>query len=172
MYANDYAAHWGVTRPEYRWLKHDLATHHRRISFAFFHFPLYSDSPSETSDPYLDGAFHLEGLLARYGVDIVFNGHAHIYQRNAPSSVGMPVTYVTGGGGGRLGPVSACDVNDRYALGWMYSSMHGTACGAAPLPTALDEVFHLLLVRVNGASVTVTPVDEQGRTFDARTYHP
>jgi Calcineurin-like phosphoesterase/Purple acid Phosphatase, N-terminal domain len=172
MYANDYASHWASTRPEYRWLKHDLARHHRRISFAFFHFPLYSDNPSETSDAYLNGPLGLEGLLGRNGVDIVFNGHAHIYQRNSPSSSGMPVTYVTGGGGGRLQSVSGCDANDRYAVGWTFASMHGTACGAAPVPTAADRVFHFLLVRVDGSSVTVTAVDEQGRTFDPQTYHP
>ena len=171
MYQNDHDAHWRITSDEYRWLRHDLQTHPRRVSFAFFHFPLYSDNASESSDPWLNGPRRLEGLLGRYGVDIVFNGHAHIYERNAPSASGMPASYVTGGGGGRLASVSGCRPLDRYAIGWSYHSMNGSSCGAAPTPTSPEEVYHFLLVRVDGATVTITPTDENGNTFDVLTYH-
>ena len=171
MYENDHDEHWTVSSTERRWLAHDLRTHPRRVSFAFFHFPLYSDNPSEGSDPWLSGPKKLEGLLGRHGVDVVFNGHAHIYERNARSRRGMPVSYVTGGGGGRLAPVSECSPIDRYAIGWRYSTLNGTSCGSAPTPTSPDQVFHFLLVRVDGRTVTVTPTDEHGNTFDVRRYH-
>jgi len=32
-------------------------------------------------------------------------------------------------------------------------------------------VYHFLLVTVSGTTVTVTPTDEYGRTFDVVTYH-
>jgi hypothetical protein len=129
------------------------------------------DNATETSDPWLHGSGHLEELLGDHGVDIVFSGHAHLYERNAASAPGMPVTYVSGGGGGRLEPVSSCTPIDQYAIGWSYSSStHGSACGTATRPTAIDQVFHFLLVHVDGTSVTVTPTDEQGRTFDVQTY--
>ena len=132
LYENDYDNHWTSSRAEYQWLANDLATHPRSVSFAFLHFPLYSDNATEVSDTWLTGSSHLEGLLGRYGVDIVFNGHAHIYQRNRASAAGMPVSYVTGGGGGRLEPVSRCSSIDQYAIGWSYSSStHGSSCGAA-----------------------------------------
>ena len=140
------------------------------MKFAFFHFPLYSANSTEASDTSLSGPSHLEGLLAANGVDLVFNGHAHIYDRNLPSGSGMPVAYVTGGGGAPLEPVSRC-TNVAYALGWSYSSStHGSSCGSAPRPTTIDRVFHFLLVSVNGSQVTVTPIDELGRAFDAQTY--
>jgi hypothetical protein len=83
----------------------------------------------------------------------------------------MPVTYVTGGGGGKLEPVSRCSSIDQYAIGWSYSSStHGSACGAASRPSTIDRVFHFLLVTVSGTQVTVTPTDELGRTFDVKTY--
>jgi hypothetical protein len=171
IYANDYQAHWTSTRPEYQWLKHDLETHPHKVSFAFFHFPLYADNASETSDPYLHGKGHLEELLGNHGVDVVFNGHAHIYERNRRSAPGMPVSYVTGGGGAHLEPVSGCDAIDQYAIGWSYSSStHGSSCGSAPRPGTIDRVFHFLLVTVRGTTVTVRPTDELGRTFDVRTY--
>ena len=170
LYDNDYDAHWLPSSPEYQWLAADLASHPTALKFAFFHFPLYSANSTEASDTSLSGPSHLEGLLAANGVDLVFNGHAHIYDRNLPSGSGMPVAYVTGGGGATLEPVSRC-TNVAYALGWSYSSStHGSSCGSAPRPATIDRVFHFLLVSVNGSRVTVTPIDELGRAFDAQTY--
>ena len=106
----------------------------------------------------------LEGLLADSGVKIVFNGHSHIYERNVPQIAGQPmVSYVTGAGGAELGFVKRCSAFDAYAIG------DGTSC-RAPVPTSSAQVFHYLLVRVNGTQVTVTPTDETGRTFDTKTY--
>jgi len=171
IYGNDHDAHWEIDSAEYQWLHNDLETHPRKLSFAFVHFPLYSDNATETTDPWLNGPDHLEGLLAAHGVDVVFNGHAHIYERNAPSEAGMPVSYVTGGGGAQLEPVTACTPIDQYAIGWDYgATIHGSACGTAIAPTTVDQVYHFLLVTVAGTQVTVTPTDELGRTFDTQTY--
>ena len=170
LYDNDYDAHWLPSSPEYQWLSADLAAHPTAMKFAFFHFPVYSANSTEASDTFLSGPDHLEGLLADHGVDVIFNGHAHIYDRNLPSGSGMPVAYVTGGGGAPLEPVSRC-TNVAYAIGWSYSSStHGSSCGSAPRPTTIDRAFHFLLVTVNGSRVTVTPIDELGRAFDAQTY--
>ena len=170
LYDNDYDAHWLPSSPEYQWLAADLAAHPTAMKFAFFHFPLYSANSTEASDTFLSGPDHLEGLLGDNGVDLVFNGHAHIYDRNLPSANEMPVAYVTGGGGAPLEPVSRC-TNVAYAIGWSYSSStHGSTCGSATRPTTIDRVFHFLLVTVNGSQVTVTPTDELGRAFDVRTY--
>ena len=92
IYENDFDNHWTPARGEYKWLVQDLEAHPGGLKFAFFHFPLYSANSTEASDTFLNGADHLEGLLADNGVDIVFNGHAHIYTRSTPSSAGMPVT--------------------------------------------------------------------------------
>jgi chitodextrinase len=171
LYDNDYDAHWLPTSPEYRWLAADLSAHANQVKFAFMHFPIHSANATETSDPWLQGSGRLEGLLGANGVDIVFSGHAHTYTRTVPSAAGMPVTYVTGGGGAKLEPVSRCGAPVAAALGWSYSSStHGSSCGGLPRPTTIDRVFHFLLVTVNGGQVTVTPTDELGRTFDVQTY--
>ncbi len=171
LYKNDYDAHWTTSRSEYAWLKHDLEAHPRPLAFAFFHFPLYSDNATESSDTFLNGPGHLEELLGQHGVDIVFNGHAHIYERNRPSGAGMPVSYVTGGGGANLEPVSGCSSIDAYAIGWSNSSDTGSACGSASAPSSIGEVFHFLLVTVDGTGVTVQPENANGDTFDVQTYH-
>lgn len=105
IYKNDYDYHWTPTSAEYRWLENDLATHPSQVKFAFFHFPLYSDNATETSDTFLQGQSSLEGLLSRYGVDVAFNGHAHIYQRNRKPDGGV-VSYITGGGGAKPAPIT------------------------------------------------------------------
>ena len=171
LYDNDYDAHWTTSSAEYQWLAADLAAHPGQLKFAFFHFPMYSANATEASDPLLEGSTHLEGLLGRNGVAIAFSGHAHTYARTQPSASGMPISYVTGGGGATLEPVSRCGAPIVAAIGWSYSSStHGSACGSLSAPASIDRVFHFLLVTVDGSTVTVAPTDELGRTFDVQTY--
>ncbi|MFL6161600.1 MAG: hypothetical protein ACJ74U_05170 [Jatrophihabitantaceae bacterium] len=170
VYANDAAAHFAPGTPEYSWLLNDLQTHPSSLKFAFSHYPFYADNPNQSSDTSLQGLTGLEGLLGQYGVDIVFNGHAHLYQRNQPSAVGMPVSYVTGGGGAAPQPVGPCTANDAYGIGWSPTKLTGSACGAATPPSAATQVFHFLKVTVAGNTVTVAPTDETGQSFDVQTY--
>jgi hypothetical protein len=175
-YKNDYDYRWTPSGAEYQWLEQDLATHPAALKFAFFHYPLYSDNTTETSNVFLQGANSLEGLLNRHGVDIAFTGHSHVYQRNHKPHEGSLITYVTGGGGAKLQPIGArgCSSIDAYGIGWSYSANGGagvgSACGTAPRPTSLDQVFHFLRVHVDGTMVTVTPTDSLGRKFDVVTY--
>ncbi len=169
-YANDAAAHFTPGTPEYDWLQNDLQTHPSGLKFAFSHYPFYSDNPTQGSDTSLQGTSNLEGLLGQYGVKIVFNGHAHLYERNNASAPGMPITYVTGGGGGLPEPVGPCHSYDAYGIGWSPTKLKGSACGSAQPPPAASNVFHFLKVTVSGTTVTVAPTDELGRTFDVQTY--
>lgn len=173
---NDYANHWTPTSPEYRWLQNDLATHPSALKFAFFQYPLYSDNRHKSSDTFLQGKDSLEGLLSRYGVDMAFNGDAHMYQRNVKRDDDSLVSYVTGGGGARLMPIGedGCSPFDAYGIGWSYSANgglgRGSACGGATEPSSKDEVFHFLKVSVGDTGVTVTPINSLGQTFDVVTY--
>jgi chitodextrinase len=175
-YQNDYDFHWRPASDEYQWLEQDLAAHPTALKFAFFHYPLYSDMSTEPSNTLLQGADSLEGLLSRYGVNLAFAGHGHIYQRNVKPHAGSLVTYVTGGGGALLQPIGAlgCSEVDAYGIGWSYSmgdgSGGGSACGSAPVPRTPWQVHHILLVHVNGTTVTVEPINAQGRSFDVQTY--
>ena len=170
VYENDAAAHFAPGTPEYQWLLADLQSHPSGLKFAFSHFPFYSDSKSQASDTFIQGPGNLEGMLAQYGVNIAFNGHAHIYERNPPSAPGYPVTYVTGGGGGTLAPIGPCHAFDAYGIGWSPTKLIGTRCGSATAPTSDTQVFHFIKVTVSGTTVTVAPTDQLGRLFDVQTY--
>jgi hypothetical protein len=178
-YQVDRDYHWQPGSPEYQWLQADLQSHSNSLKLAFFHYPLRSDSATEGSDTYLQSdpnnptsTASLEGLLANNGVDLAFNGHAHIYQRNIAPPGGV-TSYVTGGGGAKVTPVSRsrCSTTDAYAIGWAYTSAAGSNCGAAPAPTSDAQVFHFLKVSVSGTTVTVTPTNATGATFDPVTYN-
>ena len=168
QYKNDADYHWTASSAEYQWLANDLAGHPDRLKIALFHYPLYSDNAGQSSDVYLQGSASLEGLLGQYGVQLAFNGHTHMYERNNPNPWGM-VSYVTGGGGAQITGPDHCSAFDAYAIGWSQSNNAGKAC-KAPIPTSMTQIYHFLLVTVSGTTVTVTPTDELGRTFDVQTY--
>jgi hypothetical protein len=170
-YEVDAAYQWAPGTPQYQWLQADLAANPGKLKFAVFHYPLYSDQKHESSDTFLQGPASLQGLLNQYGVKLSFNGHAHIYQRNMPDAGGM-VAYITGAGGAKLQSVGEdpCAANDAYAIGWSNTKGIGNACGAASPPTAPSQVFHFLKVTVAGTTVTVTPIDSTGQSFDVQTF--
>lgn len=175
IYQLDHDAHWTAGSAEYQWLARDLAAHPGGLKFVFFHFPLHSDNATQPSDPYLDNIAgdpgNLESLLHSYGVSLVFNGHAHDYQRNV-AGPGDVISYVTGGGGAQVAPVGGrgCSKTDAYAIGWSYGSRTGSACGAARKPTSDAQVFNFLRVFVAGLRVTVEPINALGQAFDVRSY--
>jgi len=174
LFKNDFDNHWGPNSPQYQWLKNDLETHPRALRFAFHHFPMYSDQSATSSDTYLQGANSLEGLLKLHDVTVDFAAHSHNYQRNSAPPGGVP-NYVSGGGGANLESIghhsAGCSAMNQYGLGWSNVNDVGYACGAAPVPTGKDQVHHFLLVSVSGTSVTVTPTNSLGGTFDPITYN-
>ncbi len=187
LYQVDHDQHWTTSSPEYKWLAADLASHPGALKMAVWHFPLRSDNSSQTTDTLLENTpsnpNSLEALLAANGVQLAFNGHAHIYERTTPANYqqnGELVNYVTGGGGGILEPVSATGssactgfttTGSIYALGWSPTSNKGSACGTGvPTPQSYAQVFNYLQVSVNGNQVTVTPINAAGQSFDQQTY--
>lgn len=80
------------------WLRQDLASTDRPWKVVVIHRPPYSSSPYHGGDRRI-----LEDLVSIFkeeGVDVVFGGHEHVYERLKPIN---GVTYfVTGGGGGDL----------------------------------------------------------------------
>ena len=165
VYQNDRDAHWTTASAEYQWLAADLAAHPGGVKFAFWHYPMFAANSPMPPDTFLQGgAGTLQGLLDQHHVSVVFNGHAHGYQRNRADGAGM-VSYVVGNGGAAMGKVLGCATTTLYALG-----ASGTACGSAPTGQTDDHVYGFVRVVVNGGQVTVVPTDELGRTYDVQTY--
>ncbi len=71
----------GSRSPQGRWLAHQLATSTTRCTLAFWHHPRRSSGPH--GDEVTAGVRHLWQTVREGGVDIVLNGHDHLYERFA-----------------------------------------------------------------------------------------
>ena len=63
-----------------RWLFNDLAAHNAGCTLAFWHHPLFTSAQRESAPLMRD----IWQILYAGGVDIVLNGHEHVYERFAP----------------------------------------------------------------------------------------
>ena len=133
-----HAAYWAGSS-QAQWLENDLAHTMQPWKVVFFHIPPYSSGREHGSDLQVRGA--LEPLFMRYGVDLVFNGHDHDYER----SVANGITYiVTGGGGAPL-----------YTMGQL-----------DPASVYFTSTFHSVQVSVTGMTLAIAGVRPDGVRFD------
>jgi hypothetical protein len=70
------------TLRQQRWLEEALQASQAKWKIAFFHHPLYSSADRHGSK--LELRSDLEPILVRHGVDAVFSGHDHVYERVKP----------------------------------------------------------------------------------------
>jgi predicted phosphodiesterase len=86
-----------VDQKQLQWLEDELARSNDRWKIAYFHHPLYSSGGRHGSE--VDLRTQVEPLLVRYGVDVVFAGHEHFYERLKPQN---GIYYFTAGGSAKL----------------------------------------------------------------------
>lgn len=101
-YLNQYD--FKVGDPQYRWFTNDLATSTRKWKFLIFHHPPRTSGPHGFDDQNSNGLRDQTDVLlailpaaSRYGVQLIFTGHDHDYERFVPTNGVHSV--VTGGGG-------------------------------------------------------------------------
>lgn len=85
---------YGMGSEQGEWLQRDLSLTRQRWKLVLLHYPLYSSGYNGSTDSSVRQA--LEPLFLRYGVDLVFSGHDHHYERNLVQGI----TYIVSGGGG------------------------------------------------------------------------
>ena len=133
---------YGPGSAQYTFIENDLAAHEGTGPiFAAFHKPPFSIGVHGGS-----GSAHdqLAPLLQDYGVDVVFNGHDHIYFR---AKVMNGVYYVvTGGGGAPLYGVNLADNPDITAVA--------------------ETTLHYVYVQVWGNNIYVTAKRPDGSVID------
>ena len=120
------------------WLERDLGETRQPWKVVFFHRPPYSSS-EHGSD--LMVREDLEPTLARHGVNLVFSGHDHDYERTVQIK---GVTYVVTGGGGK----------DLYEAG----ESEWTAFSRS--------THHAVRVRVDGDRLLLEAVEPTGAVVD------
>jgi acid phosphatase type 7 len=99
-----------VATAQYQWLARDLEANKNsataRCTLAYWHHPVFTSGPSAGSNGIMRDVYE---LLFRQGVDVIVNGHDHLYERFFPQdhlgvrSPAAGVTeYVVGTGGAPL----------------------------------------------------------------------
>ena len=83
--------------PQLAWLRLALSASNAPWKVAYFHHPLYSSGQRHGSAADLRGL--LEPLFVQFGVQAVFSGHDHVYERVKPQK---GVTYFVCGSSGQL----------------------------------------------------------------------
>jgi len=126
------------------WIEKELANSGSDWKICYFHHPLYSS-----------GAFHgsstelrkiLEPLFVKYGVQVVFSGHEHLYERVKPQK---GIYYFTEGASGELraGNLKKTDIT---AVGY-------------------DKDQSFLLIEISGDDLYFQAVSRTGVTIDSGT---
>lgn len=125
------------------WLESSLRASRAKWKIAVFHHPIYSSGKKHGSSMGLRK--QLEPLFTRYGVNVVFSGHDHIYERTKPQQ-GIEY-FVTGAGGKtRRGGVD------------MRSSIR---------EVSFDEDNHFMLIEVEDKQVSFQAISETGTVVDS-----
>ena len=103
-----------------KWLEEQLSRATDRWKIAYFHHPLYSSGEKHGSE--IDLRTQVEPLFMKHGVDVVFAGHEHFYERIKPQN---GIYYFIEGGSAKLrkgdiakGPLTAAgfDTDFTYML--------------------------------------------------------
>jgi hypothetical protein len=86
-----------IDADQLRWFEEALEKSTEPWKIAYFHHPLYANAGRHGAA--VDMRVLLEPLLLRYGVNVVFSGHDHIYERLTPQK---GIYYFVAGSGGKL----------------------------------------------------------------------
>lgn len=128
-------------REQLDWIEQALRNSTDDWKICYFHHPLYSNG--ETHGPSLELRVMLEPLFVRYGVDVVFSGHDHIYERLKPQK-GIHY-FVVGAGGQRDTGILPSDAT----------------------AAAFDADRSFLAAEVNGNVLSFQAMSRAGATVDA-----
>ena len=131
-----------MDRPQREWLEKELRTSGEEWKICFFHHPLYSSG--ERHGPDLELRSVLEPMFLKYGVDVVFAGHEHFYERLKPQN---GIQYFISGGAGKV----------------RKSNIASTSLTAK----GFDQDLHFMLIEIDGNEFHFQAISRTGATVDS-----
>ena len=133
-----------VDQKELAWLDNALKSAQEEWKICYFHHPLYSDGGTHGSS--VDVRVLFEPLFLKYGVNVVFAGHDHIYERLIPQK---GIYYFVEGAGGQL--------------------RKGDTNRSAMTAKAFDQDQSFMLVEIAGDVLSFEAVSRAGAIVDSGT---
>ena len=124
------------------WLQKELQNSGTDWKICYFHHPLYSSGSFH--GPSTELRLSLEPLFVKYGVQVVFAGHEHVYERTKPQN---GITYFTEGASGELrkGNLKKTDLT---AVGY-------------------DQDRSFMLIEISGDELNFQTISRTGKTVDS-----
>lgn len=124
------------------WLKQQLQASSAKWKICFFHHPLYSDAKYHGPD--LDLRAQLAPIFEKYGVNVVFSGHDHVYERIKPQN---GTYYFVEGSAGQL----------RY---------HNLRRPSPEMAAGFDTDRTFMIVQIAGSDLFLQTVSRTGKIVD------
>jgi hypothetical protein len=129
-----------------QWVEATLRDAREDWKICYFHHPLYSNAARHGSS--VDLRVLLEPLFVRYGVNVVFSGHDHVYERIKPQ---RGIYYFVSGAAGQLRKGNMRPDEDTAAY--------------------FDQDQSFMLVEIAGLNMFFTTVSRTGRIVDSGAIH-
>jgi len=125
-----------------QWLEKELKSAGSGWKIPFFHHPLYSSGEKHGADVTLRE--QLEPLFVKYGVDVVFAGHEHFYERIKPQK---GITYFITGSSAKL--------------------RRGNIGSSGMTAKGFDTGYAFLIAEITGNELYFQAIEAGGKTIDA-----
>jgi len=129
-----------------QWIEQQLKDSKSDWKICYFHHPLYSDGGRHGSE--VDLRVILEPLFIKYGVNVVYSGHDHVYERLKPQK---GIYYFVSGAAGQL----------------RKGDLHRSAMTAA----GFDEDQSFMLNEIDGDDLFFQVISRTGKTVDSGSIH-
>jgi acid phosphatase type 7 len=142
--------------PMLKWLENDLRSTRQFWRIIYFHYPPYATGQNLNDSQCSWARTYMVPIFEQYGVQVVFSGHEHSYQRlvpirkstTVPSGVGT--NYFVSGGGGAV--------------------LYGV--GSPPMVAIAKSNYHYIRVDVQGTQMSLRSIRQDGADLDAYTIAP
>ncbi len=134
-----------ITPEQLKWLDESLEASKARWKIAYSHHPIYSSARMHR--PYVKLRAQLEPLYTRHGVNVVFSGHSHCYERVKPQK---GVHYFTEGASGEIKRRTLDRDNPFFAAGE-------------------DRINSFLIVQASENELKVEAIGADGSLIDSYT---
>jgi 3',5'-cyclic AMP phosphodiesterase CpdA len=129
------------------WLETSLQQAQENWKICYFHHPLYSNASRHGSS--VDLRVTLEPIFVKHGVDVVFSGHDHVYERVKPQK---GITYFVSGAAGQLRRGNMRPAEDETAA-------------------YFDQDQSFMLAEISGSDLYYEAVSRTGKTVDSGVIH-
>src|SRR5262249_54270825 len=142
--------------PMLQWLDNDLRTTKQFWRLVYFHSPPFATGQNTNDTQSLWVRQYMVPIFENNGVQLVFSGHEHSYQRSLPIrkssfvASGVGTNYFTSGGGGAI----LYPVPDK------------------PMVAFARSAYHYLRAEVQGTRIVIRSIRHDGVEMDSYTVAP